>query len=281
MAVLFLVLSVAAAALATVVIFLVFKRLQDELETARTAKETVAVVVAAHELHQGRTLRRDDVRVVEIPPEYLPDTVYRSVDEVLGRTPSERILNGELLRKERLAKAEAGVGLNAIIPSGKRALSIDISNGPALSGFLNPGNYVDILLTLRDPEQRALRTITMLQAMKVIAVGNRLGLGADSKVAPAAGKAKGNSITLEVTPEEAQKIIHAHRMGDLVLTLRNDIDVTHQETHGARTNELIGRNQIKKVSDIPQRPTAVKKKDDTLMIIEGRKAKIQKVGSGN
>jgi pilus assembly protein CpaB len=270
MAVAFLMLSVVAAGLATVVIFLVFKRLQTELDEANKVQETVAVVVAARNLHQGRTIIKPDLVVKEMPPEYLPETVFTSIDEVLGRTPSERVLEGELLRKERLAKAEAGLGLNAIIPSGKRALSVNIANGKAVAGFLNPGNYVDLLITIKDSEEKAVRTLTMLQALKCLAIDDRLGIGGHTRTQK--GKRHGPpSVTFEVTPEEAQRITHANRLGDITLTLRNDIDVTHQETHGARTNALIGRDQIKKVSNLKSRKRTTKKKKDKILIIQGGK----------
>ncbi|MCB9684453.1 MAG: Flp pilus assembly protein CpaB [Alphaproteobacteria bacterium] len=234
-ALLFLFISFGAAAVASVVIYLVIASYQNELKEVTAPTEVVKVMVASHDIWQGKTIQAEDLVMVELPPSYVPDSVLRQIDQAVGRVPRERILAHEFIRDERLADPAAGVGLNAIIPRGMRAMSLDISDGSSVSGFLNPGNYVDVLVTIEgDDDGREAETVTLLQAVTVLAVNNRLG---DSTAGEGSKKP---SVTLAVTPDLAEKLTHAVAQGTVTLTLRNDIDVTHVETHGAIVQNLLG-----------------------------------------
>jgi pilus assembly protein CpaB len=273
-AAIFLLVSLAAAFVASVVIYTVITSYQQELVDAQLPEEVVKVMVAARTLHQGQTIGADDLEMKALPPDFVPDSVLRQVDQAIGRVPRERILGGEFIREERLADPEAGLGLNAIIPRGMRAVSINISSGSAVSGFLNPGNYVDVLVTLPGQKKQGRegsteefdpQTRTLLQAVTVLAVNNRLGGGqriATDKVKP--------SVTLAVTPEQAEKITHAVTQGGVTLTLRNDIDVTHVENNGAQVENLLGgRDGSKRMTIAEWKQRIVQQKDGSLIIIKG------------
>jgi pilus assembly protein CpaB len=233
-ALIFLILSLVAAVLASVVIYAVIVLYNNELRNATTPILLQPVMVAAKDVWQGKTIEAEDLKLKDLPPEYIPDQVLKNQDQAIGRVPRERILADEFIRDERLADPAAGVGLNAIIPRGMRAMSINITDGSAVSGFLNPGNYVDVLVTVDGEEGAEAQTITLLQAVTVLAVNNRLG-GAEG------GDVNGRpSVTLAITPDLAEKLTHAVAQGDVTLTLRNDIDVTQVETHGALVSKLLG-----------------------------------------
>ena len=167
----------------------------------------------------------------------------------------------------------------AIIPHGMRAISLDISGGSAVAGFVNPGNYVDILLTVEDLDRGTLTTITLLQAVSVLAVNDRLGgfrelteeqQKQEEDQARTRGGASAPSITIAVTPDQAERVTHAKIQGTVTLTLRNDIDVTQYETHAEmNTSVLIGKagedgNRID-MTEFNQRIP----KDGTMIIIKG------------
>ena len=269
----FLAVSVAAAVVATIVIWTVMTNYQEELVVVQQhEEETVEVMVAKIDLHQGRTITAEDLKMKELPPDYVPDSVLRQYEQAIGRVPRERILVDEFIREERLADPEAGLGLNAIIPRGMRAVSIDISGGAAVSGFVNPGNWIDVLVTLgASAEGAPQETLTLLQAKKVLAVDNRLGGGQQ------AGERSRPNITLAVTPEEAERLTHASAQGGLTLTLRNDIDVTQAETHGAIATDLIGGTENKeRISVVEWHERAKNRQDGSLTIIKGPSVSVQK-----
>lgn len=274
-AALFLMVSLAAAGVAAAVIWSVITSYQRELVDATREEETVQVIVAAGDLAQGRTINAEDLEPIELPPDYVPNAVLREAAQAIGRVPRERILVREFIREERLADAEAGVGLNAIIPRGMRALSINVTGGASVSGFLNPGNYVDILVTVREgQDNRSAETNTLLQAITVLAVNSRMGVGgggnAKSRARP--------SVTLAVTPEQAEQLTHAMAESDVTLTLRNDIDVTHIETNGAFEDELLGgTDEGKRLSVTEWKKRSTKQADGSIMIIRGKSEQKEKV----
>lgn len=236
-AALFLTVSVVAAGAFTAVIYRLIQGYQEALVEAEMQEEVREVVVAARTLHQGQTLTEGDLALIEIPPAFVPETTFQFKEDVIGRVPRERILPGEFVREERLADPESGVGLNAIIPRGMRAVSINITDGSAVSGFLNPGNYVDVLVTLKGTDGKR-KTVTLIQACYVLAVDARMG--DDEGGARRTEQRIRPSVTLAVTPEQAEQLAHSQIEGDVTLTLRNDIDVTKVETHGATAAVLIG-----------------------------------------
>lgn len=252
MAGLFFLLSVIAAVAAVAIIFMVFNQLNQSIAIAQRGAETTAVVIAKRTLPQGHPIRREDLIWQEVPPDYVPDAVFTDVMEVANLVPRERILPGEMIRKERLATPDAGEGLNAIIPMGYRALQLNVTAASAVSGFINPGNYVDIIVTYRevpeDPlseEEPDFATITMLEVVEVLAVGQRLSAEDDAE--------DGGGVTFRVKTSQAQRITQANIVGNVTLTLRNDIDVTRKETHGARSLTLIGKPEGQKsIADLRQ-----------------------------
>ncbi|MSQ00854.1 MAG: Flp pilus assembly protein CpaB [Myxococcales bacterium] len=247
---LFLVGSVLLALVALGVWFRIIGSKQDQFVEAMRPKETRDVVVASRDLLVGLPISEQDVVVVAVVPGAVPEeTTFSRIEDVIGRTPRERILTSEPIRDERIARPDAGIGLNAIVQPGKRAMTVAINTEDAVAGLLHPGNYVDIIVTISPEETSASTdkwvTDTILQSIRVLAVGGSLNdpLGkptAEKKgVTTADGRkvelkkkdGKDNaarrlkpSITLEVSPDEAEKLALAVAQGDIYVVLRSDID---------------------------------------------------------
>lgn len=254
-----LIFLIGSVVLALVAVAIVLKVLRDANEKAREAErrqsETVQVVIATRDLYMGLPIGPDDVVEREVAPEVVSrENIFSSLTEVLGRTPRERILSGEPIRAERLARPDAGVGLNAIVTPGKRAMTIATTVETAVAGLLQAGNYIDIIVTIRpeDPTAVGAKWVseTILQGIKVLAVGTSLD---GTNTAPKEGEKKSArnssestrrmkpSITLEVTPEEAEKLALASTRGDIHVALRSDIDILQYDSHGLTTGaSLIG-----------------------------------------
>ena len=260
---LFLGVSLIAAVLAAVMVIQLLKNMQKQVEQASVPAETVDVVVATRNLYMGLPIQDGDVAVRRLAPEMVPaEVIFTSSDQVVGRTPKERILASEIVRSERIARREAGIGLNAIIVAGKRAVSIGVKAEDAVAGFIQPLNYVDVIVVIRpdsakDINARAVSK-TLMQGIKVLAVsltGNwgdetetaTIAKAQTSKTKKAPKKSKNRTyvkgkrtVTLEVTLEEAEELALAAEKGQLTLALRADIDITQVETHGATADTIIG-----------------------------------------
>lgn len=263
-AVIFLGLALLAGILAMFVLMVVVDNYENQIIEARAPEDQTTVIVAARDLYQGVTITEQDLYAVEIPPRFLPEGVFLSPEHVVGRIPRERILANEFIRSSRLADPESGVGLNAVIPRGMRAISLPLSHGQALSGFLNPLNYVDILVTVgaeggglgapsmgSSAEEIMVETRTLLQAVFVLGVNSRMHRETWEEARDKRG-GKEPSVTLLVTADQAEMLAHAQKMGQIRLTLRNDLDVNYQQLAGVDIEAL--RRKIKKAS--PKAATA-------------------------
>jgi pilus assembly protein CpaB len=210
--------------------------------------ETVTVVAASRTLYQGVGITNDDLFVVNIPPDYLPVVkdpekneivkveTFQSRERVVGQVPRERILANEFIRPERLADGNAGIGLNAVIPRGMRAISVGVQGADAVSGFLTPGDYVDVLVTMRDELNRR-RTETILQAVFVLGVNSR---AQDEHGKEVARGPQAPSVTFLVTPKQAEDMAYADEIGALGLTLRHLRDTDYTALSGADLDTLLG-----------------------------------------
>lgn len=238
MAMVFLAVSFFAALVVFGLMWVFLSGLQHNLDQMSKGSDQIEVVVAARDLHQGMALTAEDLQIKEIPRAYIPDTVYHSLSDVEGRTPRERILKGEAIRQERLAQPAAGRGLNAIIPTGQRAQQIELAGAASVGGFINPGNFVDILVTGNDSNGMG-QTTTLLQAVKVLAVDDRLETQGRGR------RERGGSpaVTLALTPYDAQRLTEAVAIGNITLTLRNDVDVMNVPVKGMKPSMFIGTSK--------------------------------------
>jgi pilus assembly protein CpaB len=221
--------------------------------------------------------------------------VFLSPDHVVGRIPRERVLANEFVRADRLADPESGVGLNAVIPRGMRAISVEVSGGHALAGFLNPGNYVDVIVTIKpdetvegvDAKQKEAETKTFLQAVFVLGVNSRM----QRESADASKEKRGRaapSVTLLVDAEQAESVAHYDELGDLTLTLRNDLDVEETALQNAGVNVddlraiLAGPDKVERertVKKVAKPAAAPAPEPDKLIIIKGTQRIEQNIGA--
>ena len=134
----FLVGAVIIAGLTAYIVLEVLNAAEKKAEMAsRIDKEMI--VVAKNDLYVGLPITEADLTVVEMLPGSLPiELVYTDPKELIGQTPRDHILKDEVIRLERLARRDAGFGLNAIISPGKRAMTIETDAESNLSGFLQP-----------------------------------------------------------------------------------------------------------------------------------------------
>lgn len=231
--------SIAAVALGFVVVSL-YTTYRNQLAEAEREDPVEYYLVAASELHPGLEITENDLFLVEIAPKYLyknggPESnLFKNYENIVGRMPRERILANEWIRAERLADVTTGVGLNALIPRGQRAISVRLAGGRAVSGFLRPWDYVDVMVTFTPPDEKEAKTLYLQQSVLVVGVGSNAAK--DTKGKPKdprkmtrfekrrSAEAK-NTVTLSVSPQQAELIAHAQELGKITLTLRNNADI--------------------------------------------------------
>ncbi len=199
------------------------------------AVEMKDLVVAAKPLNVGTTIKPGDVTVNKVPAAAFPKSGFMKVEEVLDRPVVSNILAEEAVIEGRLAPRGSGAGLAPVIPVGMRAVTVRVNDVVGVAGFVLPGMRVDVTVTGRPPSGQETLTNTVLQNITVLSAGQTM--------APDARGAAINAptVTLLVTPEQAEIIILAGSEGRIQLVLRNGSDNDVQKTSGATVNALYGK----------------------------------------
>ncbi len=194
----------------------------------------ISVVAVGKPLPAGTVLTSKDIvfmPVVEqqLRPDAVRETDYRSL---LNRRTLNRLDDrSPIFWSDIEGGAPGSRGLAGDIKSGLRAISINVSGAAAVSGMVRPNDRVDVLGTFSFPSRQhpgelELVTLTVIQDVTVLATGSET-----AKTAPNAGGRPGsyNTVTLEVTPREAEMLVFAEQIkGRLALALRNPDDVYYE-----------------------------------------------------
>jgi pilus assembly protein CpaB len=198
---------------------------------------TVSTVVAAHPIRLGDRITKDHVKVVDWPADAPMPGAYTKVEDVLERGVISPLAENEPLTESKLAPIEAGVGLPPSIPEGMRALSVKVNEVIGVAGFVVPGTRVDVMATIagRQQDQQS-TTRVVVSNVQVLTAGTRY----DQEKAKDGEAIPSTVVTLLVTPEDAERVTLASTEGQLMLTLRNPLDVAPTQTTGVRTAGLFG-----------------------------------------
>src|SRR5207247_1735545 len=151
----------------------------------------------------------------------------RNKKDAVGRTVLASVVTGYPLSETILAARDAGEGLQAMVPSGMRSVTVDVSESSGVAGLLVPGCHVDVIATLRNGEQSVAKTIVENVKVQFVARSRTGRMGRTSMElgeADVAGPAK--TVTLIVTPKQANTIELANSQGKTRLVLRGNADVT-------------------------------------------------------
>jgi len=204
---------------------------------AKSGSGMTKVAVAATDISLGQRLTPEMVQLVDWPSRSLPPGAYQQIDHLEGRVLKTNLLRGEPVLLAKLAPQGTQGGLSAVIGEGKRAITVRVNDVIGVAGFALPGNYVDIIVnTQRESGDTAVRDKTIskivLERILVLAVAQEVGRD-DTKSRVV------NAVTLEVTPQQVEKIDLARSVGTLSLVLRNQIDPRVADTTGATKNSLL------------------------------------------
>jgi pilus assembly protein CpaB len=197
------------------------------------------VVVAKTEIPLGEKITAEQVALASIPNGSTPDGALRKLDQVVGRVAIMPIGVRETVTTAKLAPAGTGGGLSAVIPEGYRAMTVKVDDVVGVSGFIMPGSFVDVIAVIVSASQQNGEPISkiVLQNIKVLASGPKID-SPENQREPTNVKA----VTLQVTPEQAEKLVLAANEGKLQLVMRNYSDQEDTQTSGANKKSLLGNS---------------------------------------
>src|SRR5215208_6712874 len=195
------------------------------------------VAVAKVAIPLGSKIIAEQIMVVQFPKESTPDGAYDSPEKLAGRVAVVNIAAKEPITESRLAPEGTAAGLSAIIPEGYRAMTVKVDDAAGISGFIIPGTLVDVVVTI-DPREGSGNqdpiSKIVLQNIKVLANGQNIDKPKDEREANSV-----KAVTLQVTPEQAEKLALASSEGKLQLVMRNQIDQGDQQTPGVNKRNLL------------------------------------------
>ena len=203
-------------------------------EIKRQESVTASVVVAKSELPAGSMITSDTVSVREIPLEWAQSGAVKpeNFESIENATLKEPMGKGEMVMWSMVEKV-GDQAVSAVVVKGRRAVTVPVDEISSLSGMLQPGDLIDLVVTVNNGDQAI--SFPLLQQVRVIATGSRM-----RAITEEDGGAQYSTITVDVTPEEARKIIAARDGGQLTAMLRNPGDRQPIGAYRLGMNDLLG-----------------------------------------
>ncbi|MDK3072566.1 Flp pilus assembly protein CpaB [Sedimentitalea sp. JM2-8] len=217
---------------------------------ATAESETVGVIVASRDIVFGEAIEPNMLTTIDWPRASLPAGVYTGYKTLLGdgnqppRRARRAISQGELILHAKVSDFGEKVTIVQTIGAKNRAMAIEVDAETAVGGFVTPGDRVDIVLTQGRSE--GLSAITILQNIRVIGVDQEADEQTDQ---PSVAR----TVTVEVTPDEGQRLALAQRAGRLSLTLRSIEDTENRSLEMTRLNDLLREPEPEVAEEAPRK----------------------------
>jgi pilus assembly protein CpaB len=190
---------------------------------------TVDILVAKSDIGLGQSVKAEDLQWQSWPTASASNFISRvsradAIKDVTGSIARSPFIAGEPIRDQKLVKAEGSGFMAAILPTGFRAVSTEISPETGAGGFILPNDHVDVLLSKREknPDSKAPDLVSaeiILTNVRVLAIDQA------PKEKDGTNTLVGKTVTLELKPEQAETLARARQSGTLSLALRSIVDV--------------------------------------------------------
>jgi len=206
--------------------------------------EPIEVVVANFDLQPGDVISPHTVSLRKVPKGFIHSEAIKNQDfsGVNGFAISYRLGKGEILLRSHLSQRKGGK-FAALVEKGRRAVTISVDNLSSSAGMLSPNDQVDLLLTTQKKD--LLVTVPLLGRVRVIATG------VETSENPSGEIIQYSTVTLDLDPEEAAKVTHARKVGEISFALRGS------EEQGSPFDDAVSKKTLfnsKTVASVRVRP---------------------------
>jgi pilus assembly protein CpaB len=227
-----LIASLGLGLLAGIVAYLAIKRKESEVRKGWTL---VPVLVAAVDIPQGAAVAFDMIAQREIPEQFVTPSVIRpnSAAYIENQPVRVPLQAGDPFLWTHFDNANGADRLSTKVQKKARAIAIQANKAASVGGWVRPNDHVDVVGTIRDPQNNEQVAVTLLQNVVVLATGKTTGTSG-SQIPDR--ESDYSHVTLLVLPEEAEIIALAAAQGQLLLTLRNESDTDTLDDRASRTN---------------------------------------------
>ena len=183
------------------------------------------VVIARADIVPGSVLSEQDLTMGQAPAESAPQSAFKTLQELVGRVPTVGLVRGMVIVESMLAPVGTGGGAQALVPPGMRLVTVEVNEFTGVAGLIVPGAHVDVVSTLADDEHKLRVAKTVVQNVKVIAVGQQLDqLDPQGKKGDKLEAVPSRSVTLLVKPRQAEILQFVGSSAPLRLALRGPTD---------------------------------------------------------
>lgn len=203
------------------------------------ALETVDVLIAGSDIALGQAITGSELRWQNWPASSAGSNfISRSdrpdaINQIAGSIARSPFFAGEPIREARLIKAKGSGYMAAILPSGMRAVSTDVTPETGAAGFILPNDHVDVILSRRDRDAEKAAGVevhtseTILSNVRVLAIDQTVEEKGGQRVVV------GKTVTLELTQRQAETLVMSRTQGQLSLALRSLVDAAGDKSDAA------------------------------------------------
>ena len=239
-----IVVSILALVFAGVAAWLTYNYLGKEKKKI-VAAQPENIVVAATEIPIGTQITANQVKIASWARESIPAGSMQDVNSAVGRVAIRHITVGDSVTEQKL-KPKAGAGgtgfMTYVIPQGHRAVTVSVNEVAGVAGFITPDDRVDVILTTQIPGSQSQNiSKIVLQNVPVLATGQTTE---QKEGKPAIVP----TVTLDLIPEDAEKLVLGASKGTLQLLLRNIADNAPVVSRGATINKVLSGSEPPTVS---------------------------------
>lgn len=226
----------------------------SEVKPAAEVKvDTVDVLVAKSDIPMGMAISPGEVQWQAWPMSAASGNFIRkkdrpdAIETLAGNIARAPFVTGEPIREAKLVNAKGSGFMAAILPSGMRAVSTQISPETGAGGFILPNDHVDVILTRRDKDADKTgagggggdthSSEIILNNIRILAIDQAIEEKGGQKVVV------GKTATLELTPTQAETLALSQQLGTLSLALRSITDASKTETENDADKAAGGRRK--------------------------------------
>jgi pilus assembly protein CpaB len=192
--------------------------------------QTVDVLVAKSDIGLGQSVTPDDLQWQTWPAATASNNFIRrnerpdATTQIAGSIARSPFIAGEPIREPKLVRANGSGFMAAILPTGMRAVSTEISPETGAGGFILPNDRVDVILSKHDKNPDRAGTSDIVSSEIVLSNVRVLAIDQAPKEKDGQNAVVGKTVTLELKPEQAETLVRSRQSGTLSLALRSIAD---------------------------------------------------------
>jgi pilus assembly protein CpaB len=221
------------------------ERQMEEVE-ARGKGKMVRVIVPKQDLPKGTPLTEAAVASREVPADWAHSNAItpQQFERVENQKLAYPAARGEMILWSML-EGQRAPSFSARLPAGRRAITVPVDEVNSISGMLQPGDRIDIMVSARKDNRAYM--FPLLQNVVVLATGSQAVAAGDTSGKDGSSKRTYTTITLDASPQDAQRVLAAREIGKLAALLRSPGDAANAFSSRRDAMSLLGLNDPERI----------------------------------